>query len=360
MRRSLMLRYVEVDGQLRDVREFRGIPRAQRPIARCPECHEQVTLRLGAVRQAHAAHRKGAVCPTTQGETALHRATKFHIAKQLEGRRFVTVETRCDGVGDFAFTPMGRCEESWKWKLAKHWNRVEMEYQCEGFRPDIALLRNDEIIAAIEVAVHHRTDARKAEWYLESEIPWVEIEATEELIAADSGWTIFEPLPALWDHQGFSWRCDACSDLRSNRCFDAPDAEVVAWRIVDFYFPSGKTWRDRIDIRRVPEGEAFAATVICQASDHLDGAKLYEGFEEDMIDFLKSEVQTNWEIKSDNGVIVDSPMDWQESADPPHWRDFESYPRRYRRDRSGTQWFLPAEGRRLRWSERVTFDSGES
>lgn len=75
--------WVLVDETLHALAEFAHLPPSQRPAAICPVCREPVLLKLGSKRTHHYAHYTGAICATTNPETALHLNTKCSIATQL-------------------------------------------------------------------------------------------------------------------------------------------------------------------------------------------------------------------------------------------------------------------------------------
>jgi len=192
---------------------------------------------------------------------------KFQIAKELQGRRFLRVQTKCAGSGDALFVVPSNCEETLTWKFAKGWTHVETEFSCEDLRPDIVLLNGSEILGAIEVAVHHYVDHTKAEKYRRMGIPWIEVAASPELIDEEHPWTIFQPLPAVSLEGSIPWRCEECWDQWSSHILNnAVDGEVVSWRVVDLYYPSGKAWRTRIDIKRVLDGSVPMAFMVTSSS----------------------------------------------------------------------------------------------
>lgn len=219
--REPKLAFVVLDGTLHHVSEFVSLPVGQRPLVLCPQCDLPVTLRLGPERAHHAGHRPGALCALTAPETVLHLNVKAHLYAQLSGARRLYVYQRCDGWwapdvgrvrGGSRECFRGRRPHLW----LEDWDRVEMERFVGSRKPDLVFYRGGEAVAAVEVRATHAVDEQKRADLEAAGLPWIEVEASEELYAGEKPWTADEPLtfsagaPPLPD-----WTCGNCLRLEA-------------------------------------------------------------------------------------------------------------------------------------------------
>ena len=357
----LGLTWVLVDGRPRWVSEFAALPPRRRPRPSCPLCGRRLTLKLGRIRQHHAAHAPNDVCAATQPETALHIDTKLYLAAQLRSAiandQPLVIRRRCEA------TPLETCgavrDEQW----VHDWDEVVVEQArgaAERFRPDIVLRRGGVSIAAIEVLVSHRVPDEKAAALEEAELPWIEIRADPELLDGETAWWADRALPVeRVGQRGASrtWRCD--EHLRRSR-------RLRGARVVDIYREGGV--RDRA-IYRVDEHtveDVVIALVLSRdrreiASQPCDGTP-----EARRAAWRALRVAFSEDVRSVVGkgaAFADSPMRWA-SGDAAANLVEESlldmppgdptplatrYPRRWYFARASGRWFLPADMRDVRW-----------
>jgi hypothetical protein len=93
------------------------------------------------------------------------------------------------------------------------WDSVSYEYVIDPIRPDIVLLRNKTVLAAIEIYMWHMVDKRKKEIFVELNIPWIEVNASKNIYEGKDKWRIYQPLPHIGIHPEEKWKCDKCSLL---------------------------------------------------------------------------------------------------------------------------------------------------
>ncbi|MFC1746075.1 competence protein CoiA family protein [Candidatus Riflebacteria bacterium] len=137
-----------VNGELRKVSEFAHLKPTQRPEDFCSLCKEEVILRPGKIRIHHYGHKSNSSCPATTPEGALHLNTKLHIYKELLKSKVNFFKIKCKK--SFEDVP---CEKIKRNILVKEWDQVEVEYSFDKLRPDIAVLKENKLIGAIEVIV---------------------------------------------------------------------------------------------------------------------------------------------------------------------------------------------------------------
>jgi competence CoiA-like predicted nuclease len=250
MQFSTKPKWVIINEELKDVSEFVHLPPRNRPEAICPECHRPVTMKLGNIRAHHYAHNPNDTCAVTNSETALHLNTKFYIYKQLQNATQLLMEQRCQ-------QNYPRCHNSNHLPWLSDWDEVHLEYSIGPYRADIALLRNSEVVAAIEIAVTHYTEDEKIKYFKNHNIYWIEVTANESIYEDPNPWTSSFPIPFAWyipgpDH----WICIDCQQEEIERKrrqeaqrkryeYEQKNHEFIhAAKLVDFYFPSGKKFRE--------------------------------------------------------------------------------------------------------------------
>ena len=206
-------KWVMVNGELRVVSEFADIAPRQRPAALCPLCECTVHLKLGSKKRHHYAHQREAECAATQSETALHLNTKFHFYQQLLEAKNSGLPLFFERCCQHAHLAGDTCQKRRQDVWIEEWDQVEVEYRIGTFRPDLALLREGQVIGAIEVLVTHAVDERKAKYFEDNRIPWLEMRATPALYEGDAPWQISDPLPGRPEGPGYfpqRWTCDPC------------------------------------------------------------------------------------------------------------------------------------------------------
>lgn len=142
------------------------------------------------------------------------------------------------------------------------WDRVDVEASFRNYRLDVALLKDERIIAAIEVLVTHPTEAGKIDFLRHAGIPWMELTAQSILAGKLGPWDGSTPLdPLVCDPTPLpDFQCRACTndlaahlghvrdatrrieDTRKRREY-ASQFETLQLRYVDLYYPTGKRFR---------------------------------------------------------------------------------------------------------------------
>jgi len=134
----------------------------------CPECNSNLILRRGTVRVPHFAHPKTGNCTN---ESVTHKIAKMLLAQAINQWK--------KGFGD---TPMiGRmcvsCGCSILQPLPNKITHTESAYTTDtGFRVDVAIMENEEPIAALEVKFTHAVGDQKMQ---NLGIPIIELNADE-------------------------------------------------------------------------------------------------------------------------------------------------------------------------------------
>lgn len=207
-RRTIALEWVVYEGRDAHVTEFGDFPVGSRPDVTCPECGEELTLKLGKERAWHAAHKPAAVCAMSDGESALHHNTKMVLAKKLRTATALVVNEDCVGGegGLVSEDCLGPRRRDW----VSGWTSVVVERTVQTRRPDIALLDCERVVGAVEVWVSHRVEPDKQELYADWDVAWIEVAASEDLIDGDEAWAPPAALPVAQMGPGEAYRCEAC------------------------------------------------------------------------------------------------------------------------------------------------------
>lgn len=346
-------------GTLRPVRDFAHLaPRARPPVA-CPVCLEPVTLRFGAQRAAHAAHRPDSRCPVQSPETALHLNTKHHLAAALrvaapDGR--LVVRHRCGhryGVlGETIMAPgTAPCERLYEYPLVAGWDAVDVERGLSDTRPDILLLRAGEPVALLEVRHTSAVTAEKLERFAALGLPWAEVVASRALYAEFTGWTADRPLTVLRTRESAPWWCDDHQDrIRGGR--ERPPG-VVPWmaRVVDRYLSTGRVRREVVYVEGRRRGRRLHEAALRDRAGALlatlaagDAEKVLAGAHAAFLRWVAE--------RRRDGELVDSPMSWCPTAgmrnEEMGWTVGTTFfPRRY--ERVGEAWARRPGADALRW-----------
>jgi hypothetical protein len=179
--------WVLVDGELRNIAEFAHLKPAERPVAICPECRTQVTMKLGEVKIYHYAHMENVECKFLRyPESLLHYNTKIYFAKFLKTTNSLSIDTKC---------ATKNCYGLVKQKLFMDWDDVRVEYSVGRYRADVALITNNQIIGVIEIFVTHLVEDEKAAFLTQNNIRWLEFQATEDFIESSETWNPNLALP---------------------------------------------------------------------------------------------------------------------------------------------------------------------
>ncbi len=183
---------------------------------RCPGCSGPLLLKAGPIRVAHFAHPPPTTCTA---KTVLHQA-----AKQLI---LATVAAWCAGQAPAPVIKRAcvSCPVSHDQPLPTRVTQAVLEYRLPtGHIVDVALLAEDQCVAAVEILVTHAVDIPKA---TALPVPWVEV-AAEAILAIPTYW---QPL----QERLRPYTCPACREqgkrfatylayVAARRCFARPTA----------------------------------------------------------------------------------------------------------------------------------------
>ncbi|MBN1316289.1 MAG: hypothetical protein JXA42_12500 [Anaerolineales bacterium] len=264
------LQWVMLEGKVRHVSDFSHLSPPYRPNACCPFCKEPVIMKLGNERIHHVAHQSGADCILVNAESIIHFNTKMHIASELEKGSKLVIEEKCGGscVDSLPNLNDQICLATQTATWFEGWDRVEVELFEDGLKPDIGLWKDGLLMGVIEVYVTHRVDDEKAKRFESMGVEWIEVLGEESLYSGEGAWNISEPLPII--RRGPSsnlWMCPDCQQkilnnmLQSdNQLESSPEerveresvrVETICWRIVDFYYSTGKWYRSLYTVEAI-------------------------------------------------------------------------------------------------------------
>ena len=130
---------------------------------RCLQCQERVHFKPGKKRRSHFYHAAGAACT---GESVLHLAAKQALVEGLPGLSELGVLLPCR---------RAECPDIHVavWTLPP-FDAVQAEVSLGSYRLDVALMRQGEVVAAIEVFQTHRIGEQKGQ---DLTVPWIEVRA---------------------------------------------------------------------------------------------------------------------------------------------------------------------------------------
>lgn len=134
----------------------------------CLGCGELMVPKRGDELAWHFAHKANLenVAGCTEAETALHLNAKHGIQDGFARRQgFYVLTWWC----------RGGCREERNYNLADLADRVEVEAQLDGFRPDLLFYKDDEPVLAIEVVVSNPVSGDKAQLYGNLGLPYLEV-----------------------------------------------------------------------------------------------------------------------------------------------------------------------------------------
>ena len=334
------LRWVLVEGKLCEVSAFKDIAPKARPKVYCPVCERQVTLKLGQKKVHHFAHRPEDVCPSTNPETALHLNCKFHIYRQLQEAKTVYTVTSCDGCGK---------QKPIIWK--RNWDTVEIEYNMNSIRPDIALLENGIVIGAIEIFVTHAVDSEKEQRLRSQQIDWIEIIGRERIYEEPNAWTVESPLSTYRQHpKPPSWICSDCQKRQEREEYKRNHpVEIFCARMIDLYFRTGKKYRHVFYVKHaLSYGEKTRIWIENEKQEIIasEKAPITEQSQQRLNEAFKQKLS---EIRR-KAVIVDDEMQWTNWVEGKKFvaRDFDRFPFRYIWNDKKKKWSFQSN---LKWKK---------
>jgi hypothetical protein len=143
---------------------------------RCPLCHDMVILRKGNIKVAHFAHHISSTCTS---ETILHLTAKMLIQKAVKTWR------SGESSAPVTIRKCKICDGDLETPLNKQVTDAILEYRLSnGLIADVALMTNNNPIAAVEIRVTHAVDKKKAG---ELQIPFIELNG-EDVIKDHYTW----------------------------------------------------------------------------------------------------------------------------------------------------------------------------
>jgi hypothetical protein len=319
--------WVFVKGKPHHVSEYAYLSPQKRPYATCPLCNKRVILKLGDVRAHHYAHYDMDVCAASWPETALHLNMKYYLLDVLSSAKKLMLSMECMGyqnVDNNRFQPYF-CTKSLETTLAHDWDCVSLEYRFSGLVFDIVLLRDNKILAVIEIYATHRVDQEKIDLLNKEGIPWVEISASEDFYEGEDKWLPDRPLPHIdgnYPQRVKNWQCPDCKKklegarqraIRSQH----NKANTVRWyRFVDIYYPSGKQYREVFCLSTLELSEGLGTNAwltkgYFKTNNSRTLKSISKGPHDHVTNALKKEFHVNLEELRSKGALVDSPMNWQ-------------------------------------------------
>lgn len=311
------LEFVLVENQIHHVSEYQNLKPKDRPYAICPECKQQVIMRLGEIRMFHAAHKGDSDCKLTNPESALHLNAKYHLFQELRTGLPLYVYNRCKGVNEHG------CKHRSKEKnlLFRDWDEVALEYPMGGFRSDIALLKNSIPVAIIEIYVTHAIDREKEKLLKEVSLPWIEIDASDILPdgVKKNNWSIDYPIVYKRINVGsiHEWVCDKCKKEYSDdyrlylRKEDNDQYETKGFRIIDFYYRDQQYKRIILFSRTKVEDGRTTSHIIEDQNFNVIGEVINESNGQILQQNLKRAINNFIEHNRHQCIMVDIHMKWQ-------------------------------------------------
>lgn len=327
-------KYVFVHGVLHVVSDFATLPPKNRPRAICPICKNEVILKLGKVRVHHYAHKSNVVCLSTKPETALHLNTKYYIYNQLLKSSKIFLDIRCSF-----------CSKKKRYIWLQNWDEVLVEHSLGSSRPDITILKNGKPIGAIEVKVTHPVDEKKTNQFETMDIRWIEVNASESIYEGKNAWTPEKTLPFSKFHpEPKKWICNECKKRIERKKKEKEYSkhnyvETYSAKIVDYYFPSGKKYREVYSIKKRIKNDVCVGIYLQRRTFEVI-LSLNTKNDELALQKLKHAVELEKQKKEHFGAIVDDFMDWKTNSEARKLRpaDFKRYPFRYSWDQSNQIW----------------------
>jgi len=344
MTKEIFPQWVLVNGQIHRVSDFSNLAPPARPEAFCPLCMAPVILKLGNERVYHYAHQTKVTCAATQPETALHLNTKYYIYNQLLSGTELYLEQQCSN----------SCGKSRTVSWVGDWGEVKIEYQIGQFRPDIAILGKVDTVNAIEIKVTHQVEDDKEAFYKIRDIGWLEVVADESIYDGENPWKIDVPLPfAVCKPPLAEWTCESCSEqlrkeeeikLREQREWEYRKhnyLEPIYSKIVDYYFPSGKKFRETYYLNRVIRVDKPIGVLVNTEHQETIFRKTGESLEA-LLNLAFRETKQAVDKRREYGAIVDDHK-WLTWVHGNKYlaRATDRYPYLYRWDNNVKKWVKP-------------------
>lgn len=166
----------------------------------CPDCQAELIPKLGSVRVKHFAHRIEPIICDFRHETEEHYRAKMAIASAINEGAVIHLLRECPC-----------CNSQQPYLLPTGKVRASVEHVLTtNHRADVSLLDEaDQIVAVIEVLMHHPVDEEKVMALAERDIAWVEIKALDVIEAPEPIW------PLVRDHLPPAGICGTCNAART-------------------------------------------------------------------------------------------------------------------------------------------------
>lgn len=200
---------------------IRNIPDGGSKRCTCLVCGNPMVARRGGKRQWHFAHAPGAPPCPLHSEEVLRRfeaIMHLHGALQATGRLRIRVTCR---------SAAGRrdrhvyIEADW----VDGWDQVQVNVSADSQRPDLTLLRADQLVAAIEVRGSAPVGAGKEAVLADLDAPWSEVFVNDAL-----QWLPSDAL-TVYRLEPEGWLCPICSAHQEVSRTRGPTCEVHEARI---------------------------------------------------------------------------------------------------------------------------------
>jgi hypothetical protein len=199
---------------------------------------------------------------------------KLHVFKLLQNASQFPILQECTSIG---------CEKRKEADFLSGWDDVKFDHKTGPYSADIALLRDGKIMGAVDFfrgAKEVSLEEPTIKYHAENNIRWIGC----WLPRPDTRRSWFENeclsvLSSYYHPEVANWTCSKCQTekrSRLNRDREVADLarfETHAIKMVDFYFKSGKKWREVYSvIKRIDDGKWVEARVKTRDRDQLGKA----------------------------------------------------------------------------------------
>lgn len=141
---------------------------------RCLTCNEQLTLKRGEFKRAHFAHSGNSACVQNNAESVIHAAFKNLFAQRTEQFRTFSLRVDCAAC---------ETEQTLSFRLSPD-SQALTEYRIGPYRADVAIVKAEVALLALEVLHTHAVDPTKAEQFA---APWFEVRAHVSVLLQQRG-----------------------------------------------------------------------------------------------------------------------------------------------------------------------------
>lgn len=350
--KEVCLEWVVVNQETHHVSEYAHLLPKERPEAFCPECGQNIIFKLGQKKLHHAAHHEGAICAATQPETALHINAKYHLKAILRSCNELHIQQSCVGWSASGYHYPCSHQNNQNITYIRDWDQVEDEWKFGNFRLDIALLKNREVIGAIEVLVTHPTEEGKIEFLNRNGIAWLEIKVNPDFYTPSTAWDENSALNPE-KYNAFilpSWQCPSCSSnekeaqkrieqaKRNQEEFERKKAfaqqfKALQARVIDYYYSSGKKYRSVYVIQAKVQDNQYLYIELQEVGVKRQSiAKENPPISELSYARIKKALELEIQKKKSPNTLIDDSRQWDtklERFHPRKYLDEDRYPYNY-------------------------------